>query len=184
MIQKVNNSLNILHFFMFTKNMNKTIYQFTVNNLQGKKVDLAKYKGKVVLIVNTASKCGFTPQYATLEKLYQQYKDKGFEILAFPSNDFGQQEPLDHDGIENFCQVNYGVSFPMMEKTIVKGEEASDLYKFLSDKSLNGNVTSKPKWNFHKYLVNKNGEVVDYFFSTTSPTGRKIPKLINKLLAE
>ena len=162
--------------------MENTIYQFSANTLQNKPVSLSEYKDKVILIVNTASECGFTPQYKGLEELYQEYKDKGLVVLGFPSNDFGGQEPLEGKEIESFCSINYGVSFPIFEKTKVKGKEASDLFKFLSDKKQNGNVNISPKWNFQKYLINKNGEVVDYFLSTTTPNSGKIKRAIEKLL--
>jgi len=162
--------------------MENTIYQFSANTLQNKPVSLSEYKDKVILIVNTASECGFTPQYQGLEELYQEFKDKGLVVLGFPSNDFGGQEPLEGKEIETFCSINYGVSFPIFEKTKVKGKEASDLFKFLSDKKQNGNVNISPKWNFQKYLINKNGEVVDYFLSTTTPNSGKIKRAIEKLL--
>jgi len=162
--------------------MENTIYQFSANTLQNKPVSLSEYKDKVILIVNTASECGFTPQYKGLEELYQEYKDKGLVVLGFPSNDFGGQEPLEGKEIESFCSINYGVSFPIFEKSKVKGKEASDLFKFLSDKKQNGNVNISPKWNFQKYLINKNGEVVDYFLSTTTPNSGKIKRAIEKLL--
>ena len=164
--------------------MQKSIHQFTVKNLANQDISLSQYKGKVLMIVNTASKCGFTPQLEELEKLYETYHEQGFEILAFPSNDFGGQEPLKGEAIENFCQVNYGVSFTIFEKTKVKGEQASELYQFLADKKQNGAVQSVPKWNFHKYLVNKKGEVIDYYYSTTSPTAGRVKRKIEKLLAE
>ncbi len=162
--------------------MSASVHQFTVKNLAGKAVDLKKYEGKVLLIVNTASKCGFTPQYKQLENLYQNYKEKGLVILAFPSNDFQNQEPLEGEAIESFCQVNYGVSFPVFEKTTVKGKGASDLFKFLANKKQNGAVNSIPKWNFHKYLVDKNGKVVDFFYTFTSPSAKRVKKAIEKLL--
>ncbi len=134
------------------------------------------------MIVNTASKCGFTPQLEKLEELHKEYKDKNFEILGFPSNDFAGQEPLSAEKAAEFCQINYGVSFPIMDKVHVKGDEQHELFDFLSDKKKNGNVNSTPKWNFHKYLINKEGEVEDYYFSITSPTSSKIKKKIDKLL--
>lgn len=162
--------------------MENTIYQFSANTLQNKPVSLSEYKDKVILIVNTASECGFTKQYGGLEQLYQDYKEKGLVVLGFPSNDFGGQEPLEGKEIESFCSINYGVTFPIFEKSKVKGNEASDLFKFLSDKKQNGKVNISPKWNFQKYLINKNGEVVDYFLSTTTPSSGKIKRAIEKLL--
>ncbi|MGB1284277.1 MAG: glutathione peroxidase [Polaribacter sp.] len=164
--------------------MGKSIHQFTVKNLANQEVSLSQYEGKVLMIVNTASKCGFTPQLKDLEQLYDTYRKQGFEVLAFPSNEFGGQEPLKGEAIESFCQVNYGVSFTIFEKTKVKGTEASELYQFLANKKLNGAVQSVPKWNFHKYLVNKKGEVIDYYYSTTSPTANRVKRKIEGLLAE
>lgn len=160
----------------------KNLHQFKVKDLSGKEVDLADYKGKVVMVVNTATECGFTPQLGDLEELYKEYHKKGFEILGFPSNDFAGQEPRDADAIGQFCQKNYGVSFPMFDKMHVKGKETSDLFRFLSDKKQNGKVSSTPKWNFHKYLVDKDGKVVDYFYTFTKPTAGRVKKAIEKLL--
>ncbi len=162
--------------------MAESIHQFTFETLQGKKVNFEDFKGKVLLIVNTASKCGFTPQLEGLEKLYQQFKDEGFEVLAFPSNQFGGQEPLNGEAVAEFCQVNYGVSFPIMQKSNVKGADANEVYKFLSSKPRNGKVSSKPLWNFHKYLVDRDGMVVDYYMTMTKPTSSKIVKKIKSLL--
>jgi len=160
----------------------QNIYQFKVKNIEGEEIALSDYKGKVLLIVNTASRCGFTPQYKELEELFQLYKNKNFVILAFPSNDFGHQEPLNNIDIKTFCDQQYHTTFPIFDKIHVKGKDADELYKFLSNKKLNGRVKSIPMWNFHKYLVNKNGEVVNYFYSFTKPTSRKIKKLIENQL--
>lgn len=162
--------------------MEKSIHQFKVKDIAGKEVDLADYKGKVVMVVNTATECGFTPQLGALEKLYEEYKDKGFEILGFPSNDFQNQEPREGDEIKSFCERNYGVKFHMFDKVHVKGPETTELFKFLSDKKLNGKISSTPKWNFHKYLIDKDGKVVDYFYTITNPTSGKVKKAIEKLL--
>ncbi|HXH18273.1 MAG TPA: glutathione peroxidase [Chitinophagales bacterium] len=159
-----------------------TVHQFTVRDLAGKEVSLSRYKGKVLLIVNTASQCGFTPQLASLEKIYRKYKDRGFEILGFPSNDFGSQEPLEGNAIADFCRENYEVTFPVFGKVHVKGKDACDLYKFLSDKKLNGKVSSIPRWNFHKYLIDKEGRVVDYFYTITTPDAPRLTRKIEKLL--
>jgi glutathione peroxidase len=160
----------------------QSIHQFKVTLLNGTNVNLDAYKDKVLLIVNIASACGFVAQLQELQELREAYKDKNFEVLAFPSNDFGRQEPLEGEAISEFCQVNYGVTFPVFEKTMVRGEHAHPLYKFLSDKKLNGVLTSTPRWNFHKYLINKNGEVVDYFFPFTSPQSSKVKKQILRLI--
>lgn len=159
-----------------------SIHQFTVKDLQGKEVSLKKYKGRVLLVVNTASKCGFTPQLKGLEELYRKYKDRGFVVLGFPSNDFGRQEPLEGEKIMEFCEANFGVSFPVFEKIHVKGAAAHPLYKFLSRKKQFGLLPSEPKWNFHKFLVDKEGQVADFFYTVTKPDSPKITRKIEKLL--
>lgn len=151
-----------------------TIYTFSVHDISGKNYDLTQLKGKKILIVNTASKCGLTPQYEELEKLYQKYKDKNFTILGFPSNDFASQEPGTNEEISSFCSVNYGVTFPMMEKISVKGENQHQLYQFLTKKELNKVLESSVSWNFQKYLINENGQVEAMIPPTTSPTDEKI----------
>ncbi|MEL6866200.1 MAG: glutathione peroxidase [Bacteroidota bacterium] len=160
----------------------KSIHQFTVNNVKGEPVSLSDYEGKVLMIVNTASKCGFTPQLDGLEELYKEFREEGFEILAFPSNDFAGQEPLDGQAIQEFCTLNYQSSFPIFDKVHVKGKKVHPLYRFLSSKSENGQVSSSPRWNFHKYLVDKEGKVIDYFYTFTNPTAGKVKKAIKKLL--
>ncbi|MDP1725668.1 MAG: glutathione peroxidase [Bacteroidota bacterium] len=162
--------------------MSKSIFQFTVNDLKGKNVSLKDYQGKVLLIVNTASQCGYTPQFQGLNELYHLYHQKGFEILAFPSNDFGNQEPLEAEAIQEFCSSEFQVYFRVFDKINVKGKNAHPLYKFLSNKSLNGSVNIAPHWNFHKYLVDSNGRVVDYFWTFTNPMSGRIRKKIEKLL--
>ena len=162
----------------------KSIHQFTVKDINGQSVSLDKYKGKVLLIVNTASGCGFTPQLKEMEALYTEYKDKGVEVLAFPSNNFGGQEPLNGMEIQNFCELNFKTTFPIFEKSDVKGGNQSELFNFLSSKKENGNVNSTPKWNFHKYLVNQKGEVVDYYYAITKPNSSKVKKAIDKLLSK
>ena len=146
-----------------------TIYDFTAKTLQGKDVSLGDYRGKPILIVNTASKCGFTPQYEGLEKLYKEHQDKGLVVLGFPCNQFGAQEPGSADEIGAFCQANYGVSFPMFAKIDVNGPSTHPLYDFL--KSEKGGIlgTKRIKWNFTKFLVNRDGKVVGRFAPTTKP---------------
>lgn len=139
--------------------------------------DLCQYKGKVILVVNTASYCGFTSQYEGLEKIYADYKDQGFVILGFPSNDFGKQEPGSNKEIADFCYNTYGVKFPMFAKSVVSGKDANPLFKLLIEKS-----GTKPRWNFYKYLIDKEGHVVDSFSSITSPTNKKITSKIEALL--
>lgn len=165
-----------------SQNTNPSVHQFTVKDVHGKDVSLSKYKGKVLLVVNTASKCGFTPQLEDMTKLYKEFKEEGLEILAFPSNDFAGQEPLEGKDLEQFCVLNYDAAYPIFEKTHVKGSKASELFQFLSSKKENGRVSSTPKWNFHKYLIDKDGQVVDYFYSTTNPASGKIKRAIKKLL--
>ncbi len=160
----------------------KSVYQFSAKTLNGEKLDLSKYQNKVLLVVNIASECGFTPQLKDLESLRQTFQDKEFEILAFPSNDFGGQEPLEGFEILNFCTQNYDISFPVFEKIRVRGTYAHPLFKFLSDKKLNGRIGASPRWNFHKYLINKKGEAVDFFYPFTKPGSSRIRKRINKLL--
>ncbi|HNL84479.1 MAG TPA: glutathione peroxidase [Chitinophagales bacterium] len=160
-----------------------SIYQIPINNAKGKPLNWDDYKGKVLLIVNTASKCGLTPQYDDLEKLYQEYKDRGFEIIGCPSNDFAGQEPLDSDKAEEFCKLNYGVTFTITEKIHVKsGPDQHPLFKYLGDEAPGAGFLTHPKWNFQKYLIDKNGKVVDYFIPTTSPTADKVKREIEKLL--
>lgn len=165
--------------------MNNSIHQFRVKNAQNKEINLEDYKGKVLMVVNTASKCGFTPQFAKLEELYNEFKNEGFEILAFPSNDFGAQEPNSANDAQQFCQLNYGVTFPIMEKIKVKsGKNQHPLFKFLGDNANGLNILTHPKWNFQKYLIDKEGHVVDYFIPTTEPTAEKIKNEIKKLLKQ
>jgi glutathione peroxidase len=160
----------------------KNIYQFNVETVAGNEINLDVFKGKVLLIVNTASACGFTPQLKELEDLRQLYAEEEFEILAFPSNDFGGQEPLDGEKILEFCTVNYGTNYHVFNKLRVRGPYAHPLYQYLADKKLNERINSVPRWNFHKYLVNKDGEVCDFFYPFTKPTSSKIKKKIERLL--
>jgi glutathione peroxidase len=162
--------------------MANTVYEFTANSLTGNPVDLSQYRGKVLLIVNTASKCGFTPQYEGLEQVYEQFKDRGVEVLGFPCNQFGSQEPGSADEIGAFCQKNYGVNFPMFEKIDVNGDNAHPLYKFLKSEGKGILGTEGIKWNFTKFLVKKDGSVFKRYASTTAP--KELMPDIEKLLAE
>lgn len=156
-----------------------TLNDFTANTLAGQPKPLSDYRGKVALVVNTASKCGFTPQYEGLEKLYEQYKDAGLVVLGFPCNQFGHQEPGGSDEIGEFCQLNYGVSFPMFEKVDVNGDSAHPVFEWLrSEKS--GLLGDKIKWNFTKFLIGKDGTVIKRYASTTKP--EKIADDIEKAL--
>ncbi|MCH8536831.1 MAG: glutathione peroxidase [Alkalimonas sp.] len=159
-----------------------SIHQFSVKDAQGNSVDLSQYKGKTVLVVNTASQCGFTPQYQELEKLYQQFQANGFEILAFPCNQFGGQEPGSNAEIQQFCQLNYGVSFPVFAKIQVNGPEAEPLFEFLKDQARGLLKTRAIKWNFTKFLINDKGQVVKRYAPRTKPLA--ISQSVEELLAE
>ena len=142
-------------------------------------INLSDFKGKAILVVNTASKCGFTVQYKGLEEFYQKYKEKGLVVIGVPSNDFGSQEPGSHEEIAKFCEFNYGVSFPITAKYGVKGEDAHPFYKWAKNQLGFGTA---PKWNFHKYLIDRNGNLVDYFHSATEPNSSRIIKAVEKAL--
>ncbi|UPT78629.1 glutathione peroxidase [Sulfurovum sp. XGS-02] len=146
-----------------------TIYDFKVKTIEGQETTLKSYEGKVMLIVNVASKCGFTPQYEGLESLYKKYKDKGLVVLGFPCNQFGSQEPGSEAEIQNFCRVNFGVTFPMFSKIKVNGEETHPLYRYLKAEQPGILGTEVIKWNFTKFLVDKEGKVVERFGSSTTP---------------
>lgn len=145
-----------------------SIYQFEAELLDGKNQNFADYQGKVLLVVNTASKCGFTPQFSGLEKLYQKYRDQGLLVLGFPCNQFGGQDPGSHEEIGAFCQKNYGVSFPMFAKVNVKGPEAHAIFRYLTNNS-KGVLGSGIKWNFTKFLINKEGMVIERYAPRTKP---------------
>lgn len=161
----------------------KDIYAFNAPTLSGEEMSLRTFEGKVLLIVNTASECGFASQLGDLVELRKHFHDQDFEILAFPSNDFGGQEPLEGVEIALFCKKNYGINYYLFDKIRVRGAYAHPLYRFLSDKKENGSFQSTPRWNFHKYLINKQGEVTDFFFPFTKPTSSKIKKRVERLLA-
>ena len=158
----------------------QTIYDFKVKSIDGQMVDLSIYKDKVLLIVNTASKCGFTKQYTGLEELYKNYKDKGLVVLGFPCNQFGSQEPGDEAEIKEFCSLTYKVNFPMFAKIDVNGDNTDPVYKFLKNSAKGVLGSEVIKWNFTKFLVNRKGEVVDRFASITTPEA--LVKDIEKLL--
>jgi glutathione peroxidase len=146
-----------------------TLYDFTVNDIHGNPVSLDRYKGKVLLVVNTASECGFTPQYKGLEALYEKYRAKGLEVLGFPCNQFGHQEPGDEAAIEQFCEVNYGVKFPMFAKVDVNGDQASPVYRYLKSAKPGLLGTEAIKWNFTKFLVDREGNVVARYAPNDTP---------------
>ncbi|CAM2943432.1 glutathione peroxidase [Flavobacterium frigoris] len=152
----------------------QNIYQFKVEDLSGNVFDFSTLKGKKVMIVNTASKCGLTPQYKDLEAIYKQYQDKNFVIIGFPANNFASQEPGTNEEIASFCQLNYGVTFPMMDKVSVKGDDMCAVYQFLTQKSKNGLEDSEVAWNFQKYLINENGELEKVIAPQTLPTDASI----------
>ena len=161
-----------------------SVLDFHVKDIDGKDVDLAKFKGKVLLIVNTASQCGYTPQYKDLQAIYEKYKDQGFEVLAFPANEFGAQEPGDNQQIKEFCSTTYRVGFPVFSKIVVKGEGIHPLYTFLTGAETNPKYAGKIPWNFTKFLVNKHGEVMARFQPADKPTTEKVTGEIEKALAE
>ena len=152
-----------------------SLYDIKINSISGEKINLADFKGKKILFVNVASKCGFTPQYDDLQELYELYKDKSM-IIGVPSNQFGGQEPGTAEQIQSFCKLNYGVTFLITEKVDVKGKSQHPLYTWLTKKENNGVKNSSVKWNFQKYLVDENGELIDYYFSLTKPMSKKITK--------
>lgn len=158
---------------------NGNIYQFTAKTIDGEEKSLSDYKGKVLLIVNVASKCGYTKQYKGLQELYEKYKDKGFEILAFPCNQFGGQEPGTNEEIKEFCTTNYNVTFQLFDKIDVNGDNAHPLYKYLTSQK-GGFITDAIKWNFTKFLVDKNGNVIERYAPQTEPAS--IAEKIEKLL--
>jgi len=158
----------------------ETIYQFKVEDLSGNSFDFASLKGKKIMIVNTASKCGLTPQYKDLEAVYKEYKDKGLVIVGFPANNFASQEPGTNEEIATFCQLNYGVTFPMMDKVSVKGDDMATIYQFLTQKSKNGLKDSTVEWNFQKYLINEKGELEKVIAPRTLVTD---PEVLNWIKA-
>lgn len=157
--------------------MQKSIYDFKMKDINGNEVDFSQFKGKKLLLVNVASKCGYTPQYEDLQKLHEMHGDK-VVIIGFPANNFGGQEPGTNEDIKQFCSENYGVTFTLMDKISVKGADKDPLYRWLSDKDLNGWNDKEPSWNFCKYFINDKGELVKFFPSSVKPTDEDILKLI------
>jgi glutathione peroxidase len=166
--------------FSATMTSKQSIHQFKVNDLDGNNFDFASLKGKKVMIVNTASKCGLTPQYEKLEALYEKYKSKNFIIIGFPANNFMGQEPGSNEEIATFCQKNYGVTFPMMSKISVKGKDMHPVYQFLTSKDKNGLEDNEVQWNFQKYLLNANGELEKVISPRTQPDDKSIIEWIEK----
>lgn len=151
----------------------KNIYQFKVASLEGGTIDFSQFKGKKILIVNTASECGYTPQYKDLEELYEKYKNK-LVVVGFPANNFGKQEPGSNEEIKSFCEKNYGVTFPMAAKISVKGDDMAPIYEWLTHKDQNGVLDAEIKWNFNKFLLDENGNLVAYFPSKVKPMSEEI----------
>jgi len=160
----------------------KTVYDFTLNSIEGQTTPLASFKGKVVLLVNVASRCGFTPQYAGLEALYEKYKDRGFVIVGIPANNFGAQEPGSNQEIKTFCTSKYHVTFPMMAKVSVKGSDITPLYAFLTDKAANPKTGGEIGWNFTKFLMGPDGKVIARFDSEVEPDSKDVTSAIEKAL--
>ena len=163
-----------------TKSMSsdKSFHDFSIESISGGDISLSDYKNKVVLLVNTASQCGFTPQYAGLQKIYDRYKDDGFVVLGVPSDDFNQELSSDDD-VKKFCEIRYGVNFPLTSIQKIKGDSAHPLYKWISG---NTSVIGQPRWNFHKYLISKEGKVLNWFSSMTSPTSDGLLKQVEQAL--
>jgi glutathione peroxidase len=161
-----------------------SVLDFQVQNIEHKPVDLSRYKGEVLLIVNTASQCGFTPQYEGMEAVYEKYKSRGFEVLAFPANEFGQQEPGTDAEIKSFCSTKYNVTFPLFAKIVVKGEAIHPLYRFLTSPETNPKFAGAISWNFAKFLVNRKGEVIARFEPDEEPESAKLTGAIEAALAQ
>lgn len=161
----------------FTLPGDPTIHSFKVKSIEGGTIDFSKFKGKKILVVNTASKCGYTPQYEALEKVYEQYKDK-LVIVGFPANNFGAQEPGTDGEIQEFCKARFGVKFPLASKISVKGDDTAPIYKWLTNKSENGVLDATIKWNFNKFLLDENGKMIAYFDSKVTPDSEEILKYL------
>ena len=172
--------MSLLSFTPFKKNQTtggKTVYDFKLKTIDGESISLSKYKGKKLLLVNVASECGYTPQYKELQELSEKFKDK-LVVIGFPANNFGAQEPGDNSEIKTFCTKNYGVTFPMMAKISVKGNDTDPLYLFLKNKEENGSCSEAPVWNFCKYLIDENGKVLKFFNSKVTPLSSEITSLL------
>lgn len=172
-MQPISDNRGITNQPLLKNHPSKTIYDFKVDGLDGGSIDFSSFKGKKILIVNTASKCGYTPQYKELEELYEKYKNK-LVIVGFPANNFGGQEPGTNAEIKEFCQKNYGVSFPMAAKVSVKGDDTAPIYQWLCNKSQNGVLDAEIKWNFGKFLLDEHGRLLNYFPSKITPLSEEI----------
>jgi glutathione peroxidase len=164
-------------FCAFTTPGNPSIHTFKVKSIEGGTIDFSQFKGKKILVVNTASKCGYTPQYEQLEKVYEEYKDK-LVVVGFPANNFGAQEPGSDEDIQQFCKARFGVKFPLASKISVKGEDTAPIYKWLTSKTENGVLDAEIKWNFNKFLLDENGKMIAYFDSKTLPDSESILKYL------
>jgi glutathione peroxidase len=164
----------------FTTFTNKTLHDFKCKTLDDKEFSFSSLKGKKIMIVNTASECGYTPQYKDLQALYEKYKNSNFVIIGFPCNDFGGQEPGSAGEIQSFCSKNYGVTFPLMEKVVVKGDNKCEIYKWLTSKTENGVEDSKVNWNFNKYLIDEKGNYVKHLGSGVNPLDKEVTEWIEK----
>jgi glutathione peroxidase len=169
---------------MFERSYMRNVYDLTVQDIDGKDVKLGDFRGKVLLIVNVASRCGYTPQYDGLQKIYEEFKDRGFVVLGFPANNFGAQEPGTNDEIKAFCSTEYHVTFPMFSKISVAGEDQHPLYRFLTMKQTNPDHSGEITWNFNKFLIGKNGEIVRRFDSDTQPESPAMRGAIERALKE
>ncbi len=165
-----------------TATVANSIYDFTLKNIDGKETSLADYRGKVVLVVNVASRCGFTPQYEGLEKVYLKYKDRGLVILGFPANNFGGQEPGSNEEIKSFCSLKYNVTFPMFAKISVKGDDIHPLYKYLTDKQSDPQFGGDVKWNFNKFLIGRDGKIIGRFEPAVKPESPEVAQAIEHAL--
>jgi glutathione peroxidase len=161
----------------------KSVYDFTLNSIDGQPAPLSAYKGKVVLLVNVASRCGYTPQYTALESVYEKYKDRGFVIIGIPANNFGAQEPGSNQEIKTFCSSKYHVTFPMMAKVSVKGDDQTPLYQFLTDKSAHPQTGGEIQWNFTKFLIGPDGHVITRFESKVTPDSTEVTEAVEKALS-
>ena len=169
----------LLMFGSAQKAVAESAYDFSFSQVDGSMLNLADFKGKVVMVVNTASACGFTDQYDDMQALYEKYQDQGFVMLAVPSNDFGSQEPLSGEKITEFCEVNFNTTFTVTDKVVVKGDDAHPFYRWAADEL---GTLAKPRWNFHKYLIDRNGNLVNWFATPTKPTANKVKQAVEALL--
>ena len=175
--------LSIFFLILFMSNADaseKIFHDFTIESISGETINLSDYKSKVVLLVNTASKCGFTPQYSGLQKIYERYKNDGFVVLGVPTNDFNQELSKESD-VKEFCEIRFGVEFPMSSIQPIRGENAHPIYKWIQS---NVSVIGQPRWNFHKYLIGKDGKIINWFSSMTSPTSEGLVNQIETALYE